>query len=80
MSVIADFLISNGVTVQKWIPVTELPDVGVKVLTLDKGGHVRDRELYQFSDGLKLFRPDGMLPGKDITHWRPMLQGPRKDE
>jgi hypothetical protein len=29
--VIADFLIANGVTVQKWIPVTErLPDVAIR--------------------------------------------------
>lgn len=60
----------------KWIPVTErLPEEGKKVLTLDKWGHIHDRSLYKHMHGVTVFRPDGLSPGKDITHWMP-LPGP----
>lgn len=36
---IADFLISNGVTVQEWIPVSEPPkEKGTYIVCTDKGG------------------------------------------
>ena len=63
----------------KWISVNdELPDVGVKVLTLSKFDHVRDRTLYNFRDGELVFRPDGLKPGKDITHWQPLPKPPKE--
>lgn len=61
----------------KWISVEErLPDEGVKVLTLDRYGHVQDRFLYAFQGGPIVFRPDGMFPKKHVTHWMPMLELP----
>lgn len=61
----------------KWISVDErLPDEGVKVLTLDRYGHVQDRFLYAFQGGPIVFRPDGMFPKKHVTHWMPMLEPP----
>lgn len=63
-----------------WISVKDrLPEIGEKVLTLDKWGHIHDRTLYQF-DGIPkttLFRPDGLAPGKDITHWQPLPEPPK---
>ena len=65
---------------QKWISVEErLPDVGVKVLTLDRHGHVQDRALYVFLDGTLAFRPDGMIPKKHVTHWMPFPEPPEVD-
>lgn len=62
---------------KKWISVEErLPDEGVKVLTLDRYGHVQDRFLYAFQDGPIVFRPDGMFPKKHVTHWMPMPESP----
>lgn len=75
----ADHLIANGVTVQRWIPVTErLPEVGVWVLTLSKWGHIMDRKLYKYmTNDDVVFQPDGLLPQKDITHWMPLPMLPK---
>lgn len=63
----------------KWIRVKDrLPEVGKKVLTLDKWGHLKDRELYQFSNGKQVFSPDGIEPGKDVTHWMPIPELPKE--
>lgn len=53
-----------------------LPDCGVRVLTYSKFKHMSDRKLYRFNDGTIVFRPDGMKPGIDITHWMPMPDEP----
>lgn len=57
-----------------------LPEEGVKVLTLDKFGHIKDRELRypMFGGSTAYFRPDGLLPGRDVTHWMQMLEMPEK--
>lgn len=49
------------------------------VLVLDKFGHINDRALRTFRDGTRLFRPDGLKPGTDVTHWMP-LPKPLKEE
>ena len=62
----------------EWISVKDrLPEVGERVLTLDKWGHIHDRMLYQFVDGFISFRPDGLKPGSEVTHWMPMPQPPK---
>lgn len=64
----------------EWISVKDrLPETGERVLTLDKWGHIRDRELFRFKSGFICFRPDGLVPVKDITHWMPMPE-PQKEE
>ena len=65
----------DGDTGAAWILITPetMPPVGKIVLTYDKYGHVRDRYLYRFADGTLVFRPDGMIPEKHITHWREMI-------
>ena len=61
----------------EWIRVYDrLPEPGERVLTHDKWGHIHDRVLYQFVDGCVLFRPDGLKPGKDVTHWMPLPEQP----
>lgn len=63
----------------RWISVKDrLPEVGERVLTLDKWGHIHDRILYQSVDGSFFFRPDGLKPGIDVTHWRSMPELPEK--
>lgn len=65
----------------QWISVKDrLPDRGAKVLTRDKWGHIRDRALYIFEDGTKIFRPDGLIPEKDVTHWMPLPEPPKAVE
>ena len=58
--------------VPEWIPVKErLPEIGVRVLTLDKRGHIRDRVYKSYTNGKPYFYPDGMEPGRDIKAWMP---------
>ena len=63
---------------QRWIPVTErLPEADVSVLTRDRFGNVRNRQLRCFSgEQQPLFRPDGLSPVKDILYWMPLPEVP----
>ena len=62
----------------EWISVKDrLPEIGLRVLTLDKWGHIHDRSLYRFNCGFLSFRPDGLEPGKDVTHWMPLPEPPK---
>ena len=57
----------------RWIPVTDrLPEIGVRVLTLDKRGHIRDRILKSYTNGEPYFYPDGLEPGRDVRAWMPV--------
>lgn len=62
-----------------WISVkNRLPEEGQTVLVLDKWGHIRDRTLKTIGNGFVCFTPDGMQPGRDITHWKPMPEPPKE--
>ena len=70
---IADHLVANGVTMQKWIPVTErLPEPFVRVLVLRDGQITID---YHEEDGW--FAYD--FKGKRATHWIPLPKPPKGD-
>ena len=60
--------------VSRWIPVTEcLPEVGLRVLVLDRRGNAMVRTLSQLAGEKEpSFRPDGLLPKRHITHWMPL--------
>ncbi len=61
-----------------WISVKDrLPQVGEKVLTLSKFGHIFDRALQEFSGSCR-FYPDGLKPGRDVTHWMPLPEPPKE--
>ena len=65
----ADHLIENGVTIQRWIPVTErLPDIWQNVLSVSKYGKVIVD--YVFTDG-------SWWSGRDVTHWMPLPEAPK---
>ena len=63
---------------QRWIPVTErLPEPDVPVLTRDRYGNVRNRQLRRFGgEQQPLFRPDGLSPVKDVPYWMPLPPAP----
>lgn len=78
---LADYLIANGVTVQKWIPVTErLPK-----LVPCKAGTAYSEALNVLTSGRKVLTAiwDGTdfiadaefweAEGEEITHWTPVL-------
>lgn len=63
---------------QRWIPVTErMPELEVPVLVLDRRGNMIVRTLRRLvSDKEAVFRPDGLAPRKNITHWMPLPEAP----
>ena len=74
---IADHLISNGVTIQKWIPVTErLPKANKLVLCWWQSGD-GEREHYGFATyqhhGVWYVSNEGM---PEVTHWMPLPEPP----
>lgn len=67
---------------QRWIPVTErFPELEVPVLVLDRRGNMIVRTLRRLvSDKEAVFRPDGLAPRKNITHWMPLPEAPEEGE
>lgn len=78
--VVADYLLDNGVTIQKWIPVTErLPKPGEFVLfhyaknNRNPTMHAKNTMAvgrYEY----KMFLVDGC--SVKVTHWMPLPKGP----
>lgn len=67
---LADYLIENGVTVQRWIPVTErLPEYDVKVLVCNS----ENGDLHTATLDNEIWHLDGgwLLDVDDFTHWMP---------
>lgn len=79
---LADHLIANGVTMQRWIPVTErLPNFNEKVLVITANGNFKVANCNFYDDGTKAYwmTNDG-LGGKNITHWMPLPTPPKDGE
>ena len=72
----ADHLIANGVTVQKWIAVSErLPEEDGEVLVYTEGEY----EISLWDGEAKVFRFwDGWWCGDlNVTHWMPLPEAPK---
>ena len=72
----ADHLIANGVTIAKWIPVTErLPEDEKKVLCILDDGFFCILEWkswdWLWDDGHNVYAE------KDVTHWMPLPEPPK---
>lgn len=66
----ADHLIANGVTIQKWIPVTErLPEQGQEVIVYDGG--VLKSKVFCY-----LFWNPNYDSWARVTHWMPLPEPP----
>lgn len=74
---VADHLIANGVTVQKWIPVTErLPEQGDVVLIYTKH---EDIQVFQWDDNYGGWVGDRYNYSKRmVTHWMPLPEPPKE--
>lgn len=71
---------SSELLERRWIPVDErLPELETPVLVLDRRRNQMVRTLRKLSsDKEPVFRPDGLAPGKHITHWMPLPEPPEK--
>ena len=74
---IADHLIAHGVTIQKWIPVTErLPDVNKFVLVYGEG--IVGEATRDGTDGKFYWAgSDEYCSAIDVTHWMPLPSPPK---
>lgn len=73
-----DYLISNGVALQKWISMAEkLPDIDADVLVYDAGtGHMYTAAF----DGTQWHLAAGwLLDSDDFTHWMPLPEPPKEE-
>lgn len=89
---IADHLIANGVTVQKWIPVTErLPvkesqayekewaEYPMYIVMIDKA-FFPNALYFDWRDSKWFdFRSDGTIYEYEVTHWMPLPEPPKGD-
>ena len=74
---IANHLIANGVTIQKWIPVTErLPEEDVRVLVWLGTGDIT----YTQIDTDRLHKKKWRRWTKNVTHWMPLPEPPAIDK
>lgn len=74
----ADHLTADGVTVQKWIPVTErLPEEMKSVLTCDHKGNIHIMRHYRgFKDPFGIDKND--MHFFPVTHWMPLPEPPKE--
>lgn len=75
---VADYLLANGVTVQRWIPVTErLPEKWGEYLVMIEGDKVPTTLYYEWADKYWFDFPNGR---KFVaTHWMPMPEPPKEE-
>ena len=81
--VIADNMIANGVTIQRWIPVEErLPDhFGVFVVAISEPGKMRvGKDCADFDPFAKTWLPSMCWArGYKVTHWMPLPEPPKEE-
>ena len=80
---LADHLIANGVTIQRWIPVTErLPEEDVLVLCIGaKGGMFLGYPRFVYKDdGFAYTRVPNARGSRHATHWMPLPKAPKGGE
>ena len=71
-NMVADHLISNGVTVQKWIPLTEQkPDRDTLVIVFFEGMRDTPAEIQIMY---------GWCIGGSATHWMPLPEPPKEND
>ena len=77
----ADSLIDNGVTIQKWIPVTErLPEMHTKVLCCGIRGGRFIAELSTWGNGNLYWDKRNGKGCPEVTHWMPLPEPPKEVE
>ena len=75
---IADYLISNGVTVQEWIDVKDrLPEESGMYIVTAKDGHAHRVSFVQWQKKNRMWNLTGARSYWRVTHWMPMPQLPK---
>ena len=79
---IADHLIANGVTVQKWIPVSEPPEENRYYLCYVLTNAIGEKAVYEqmplyWEDDVWLYRHNSYRMCRNVTHWMPLPEPPK---
>ena len=82
---VADHLIANGVTIQRWIPVSErLPDTAERVLVCKTWLGTVYKPVYGYYQDYPnqkgcwyVLTEFGYYPQREVTHWMPLPQPPK---
>ena len=81
LEAVADFLLDNGVTFQKWVPVTEPPKERecyfVTVKHWLDGKPVTREAYWNGADWLSLDKRHELTPR--VTHWMPLPEPPQEE-
>lgn len=74
-----DYLIANGVLVNKWRPASEPPKESGKYLVCTRKGRVYQTKFYSYpeNEGGHFGQKD---KGRSVTHWMPLPQPPKEVE
>ena len=76
--VLADKLISNGVTVQEWISVKErLPEESGMYIVTANDGHAQRISFVQWQKRNRMWNLTGARSYWRVTHWQPIPQPPK---
>ena len=74
----AEYLISNGVTVQEWISVDDrLPEIGRSVIVYNAPAKCAAEAMYKGEGRFLQFRWSARLQEHEVTHWMPLPQPPK---
>ena len=90
MMQLVDYLISNGVTVQEWIPASEPPKkITNKVIVLCKNGYIGYGHYENYNGNQTWYNLESGKPFTDwdfedcesyeVTHWMPLPMPPKED-
>lgn len=81
VEVVADYLIDNGVTVQKWIPVSErLPEKSGYYLVVTAKGSIVDLSYSSRWQAFNAFDGCDNEFAIIVTHWMPLPELPKECE
>jgi hypothetical protein len=75
---LADHLIANSVTVQKWIPVTERLPLSNTYVNVTTDGVVA--QAYWHNDRFYAFTAIGVATVVGVTHWMPLPEPPKEKD
>ena len=77
-ALLADHLLANGVTVRRWIPVTErLPEKQGEYFVMIEGDKISTTLYYEWADKYWFDFPNGRK--FVVTHWMPLPEPPKEE-
>lgn len=77
--IIADYLLANGVTVQKWIPASKPPKEEGSYLVCSKTGKVYTSHYYTEKKCSEWYTRKAEWSHPNVTHWMPLPDRPKEE-